>query len=174
LIKIELTRFPWTKYFHAHSVKQCLPIATPQSMSSPEPIGALVSNTSPFLPLLGDLLSYYSFPVIGLGLVEGLLSKHASSDIAIFATARDPAKANALAALQKKHPNKLFIVPYDAGDRQTAKAVAKQIEERFGWVDVVVGNAGFQIQDSGVWEKNCVLIYMRSYSPKWETGRGAN
>jgi NAD(P)-dependent dehydrogenase (short-subunit alcohol dehydrogenase family) len=111
-------------------------------MSSPEPIVALVSNTCPIVPHLGDLLSYCSFPVIGLGLVERLLSKHASSDIAIFATARDPAKANALVALQKKHPSKLFIVPYDAEDRQSAKAVAKQVEERFGWVDVVVGNAG--------------------------------
>ena len=114
-------------------------------MSSPEPIGALVSNPYRFvqhLPFLGNLLNDYSFPAVGLGLVERLLSKHASSDIAIFATARDPAKADALVTLQKKHSNKLFVVPYDAGDRQSAEVVAKQVEKRFGWADVVIGNAG--------------------------------
>jgi NAD(P)-dependent dehydrogenase (short-subunit alcohol dehydrogenase family) len=81
-------------------------------------------------------------PVVGLGLIEVLLSKHATSDIAIFATARNPAKADALIALQNKHPKSLFVVAYNVEDREGAKTVAKEVESRFGWVDIVVANAG--------------------------------
>jgi NADP-dependent 3-hydroxy acid dehydrogenase YdfG len=85
---------------------------------------------------------FCSSPVVGLGLVEVLLSKHTSSDIAIFATARNPVKADALIALQKKHPQKLFLVAYDAEDKESAKKPAKEVESKFGWVDIVVANAG--------------------------------
>jgi short-subunit dehydrogenase len=70
------------------------------------------------------------------------LSKHASSDIAIFAGVRDPSKVDALKALQIEYPTKLFIVPYDASVVDSANAAAKVIEEKYGYVDVVVGNAG--------------------------------
>jgi NAD(P)-dependent dehydrogenase (short-subunit alcohol dehydrogenase family) len=84
---------------------------------------------------------FCSSPAVGLGLVEVLLSKHAS-DIAIFATARNPVKADALVALQKKYPHKLFLVAYDAEDKESAKKAAKEVESKFGWVDIVVANAG--------------------------------
>jgi NAD(P)-dependent dehydrogenase (short-subunit alcohol dehydrogenase family) len=74
--------------------------------------------------------------------VDTLLSKYASSNIAIFAGVRDPSKADALKTLQIEYPTKLFIVPYDASDLDSAKAAAKVIEEKYGYVDVVVGNAG--------------------------------
>jgi NAD(P)-dependent dehydrogenase (short-subunit alcohol dehydrogenase family) len=84
-----------------------------------------------------------NFP-IGLGLVEVLLSKHSSSDVAIFAAARDLAKADALTELQKKYP-KLFLVAYDAEDKESAKKAAKEVESRFGWVDIVIANAGERV-----------------------------
>jgi hypothetical protein len=79
---------------------------------------------------------------VGFGLVDTLLSKHASYDIVIFAGARDPSKADALKTLQTEYPTKLFIVPYDASVLDGATAAAKVIEERYGYVDVVIGNAG--------------------------------
>ena len=78
----------------------------------------------------------------GLGLIQALLSKYSTEDVAIFATARDPSKADALNSLQSKHPDKVFVLPYDAEDRQSAKKAAKEVEQKFGWVDVVIGNAG--------------------------------
>jgi NAD(P)-dependent dehydrogenase (short-subunit alcohol dehydrogenase family) len=83
-----------------------------------------------------------SFVVVGLGLVEVLLSKHATSNIAIFATARNPAKSDALIALQNKYPKELFLVAYNAEDKESANKAAKEVESRFGWVDIVVANAG--------------------------------
>ena len=81
-------------------------------------------------------------PLPGLGLIQALLSKYSTEDVAIFATARDPSKADALNSLQRKHPDKVFVLPYDAEDRQSAKKAAREVEQKFGWVDVVIGNAG--------------------------------
>jgi NAD(P)-dependent dehydrogenase (short-subunit alcohol dehydrogenase family) len=95
-------------------------------------------------PFLSVLLTDDNFP-IGLSLVEVLLSKHASSDVAIFAAVRDPAKVDALIELQKKYPKKLFLVTYDAEDKESAKKAAKEVESRFGWVDIVIANAGERV-----------------------------
>jgi NADP-dependent 3-hydroxy acid dehydrogenase YdfG len=81
-------------------------------------------------------------PLPGLGLIQVLLSKYSTEDVAIFATARDPSKADALNSLQRKHPDKVFVLPYDAEDRQSAKKATREVEQKFGWVDVVIGNAG--------------------------------
>jgi NAD(P)-dependent dehydrogenase (short-subunit alcohol dehydrogenase family) len=80
--------------------------------------------------------------VVGLGLVDRLLSKHVSSDIVIFALTRNPEKADALVVLQKKYANNLFVVSYDGEDIESVQKAAKEVESRFGWVDVVVGSAG--------------------------------
>jgi short-subunit dehydrogenase len=97
----------------------------------------------------------WSSPLPGLGLIQALLSKYSTEDVAIFVTARDPSKADALNLLQRKHPNKVFVLSYDAEVRQSAKKVAKEVEQRFGWVDVVIGNAGktFSIPSS------CVVLW---------------
>jgi NAD(P)-dependent dehydrogenase (short-subunit alcohol dehydrogenase family) len=84
--------------------------------------------------------SLYFLNVLGLGLVETFASKHAN--IAIFALARNPSKSTELLALQAKFPGKIFPVAYDATDKQSAKAAARVVEEKYGWVDVVVANAG--------------------------------
>jgi hypothetical protein len=81
-----------------------------------------------------------TFP--GLGIARALLAKHRSDPVAIFAGVRSPSGATELQALQSQYPERLFIVAYDAQDSSTAGAAAKVIEEKFGWVDVVVANAG--------------------------------
>jgi NAD(P)-dependent dehydrogenase (short-subunit alcohol dehydrogenase family) len=78
----------------------------------------------------------------GFGLVERLLQ--VQTNIFVFAGVRDLSNNNALIdlhALQKAHPNKLQIIQFVA-DEESNKAAAKVIEGRFGWVDVVIGNAG--------------------------------
>jgi NAD(P)-dependent dehydrogenase (short-subunit alcohol dehydrogenase family) len=90
--------------------------------------------------LIEDVSS--SAPIVGLGLVERLLSQYASSDIAIFGLTRNPAKADALVALQAKYPNKLVVVAYDGVNTESVKRASKEVESRIGWVDVVIGSAG--------------------------------
>ena len=76
-----------------------------------------------------------------MGLVQVFASKH-EPNVAIFAGARTPSKATELGALQKKYPGKIFIVAHDAGDEESNKAAAKVVQEKFGYVDIVVANAG--------------------------------
>jgi NAD(P)-dependent dehydrogenase (short-subunit alcohol dehydrogenase family) len=80
---------------------------------------------------------------IGFGLVERLLNSQTS--IFVFAGVRDLSNTTALTdlhALHKVFPNKLQIIQFVAADEESNKAAAKVIEDRFGWVDVVIGNAG--------------------------------
>jgi NAD(P)-dependent dehydrogenase (short-subunit alcohol dehydrogenase family) len=82
-------------------------------------------------------LTYHN---IGAGLIEAVASKHA--DVAIFAGARNPSKADTLIALQKKYPGKIFPITHDVGDEASNQAAAKLVQEKFGYVDIVIGNAG--------------------------------
>ncbi|KAF8970810.1 NAD(P)-binding protein [Flammula alnicola] len=78
---------------------------------------------------------------IGLGLVTELVAK--IPEAIIFAGARDPSKATSLKELASKHPGKIKIVKFVSGDVEGNQAIAKQIQEKYGRVDVVVANAGF-------------------------------
>ncbi|KAF8970814.1 NAD(P)-binding protein [Flammula alnicola] len=77
---------------------------------------------------------------IGLALVDELVSKH--PEAIVFAGARDPLKATGLKELASKYPGKIEIVKFVAGDVASNQALAKQIKEKYGRVDVVVANAG--------------------------------
>ncbi|KAF8970822.1 hypothetical protein BDZ97DRAFT_1788873 [Flammula alnicola] len=77
---------------------------------------------------------------IGLGLVNELVSKN--PEAIVFAGARDPSKATSLQELASKFPGKIEIVKFVSGDVEGNQAVAKQINEKYGHVDVVVANAG--------------------------------
>jgi NAD(P)-dependent dehydrogenase (short-subunit alcohol dehydrogenase family) len=81
---------------------------------------------------------------IGLALVAEILSSanSAAKDVHVFAGARSPSSAKALQELQSRYPGKLSIVPFVAADEENNKAAAKIVQENFGWVDIVVGNAG--------------------------------
>jgi NAD(P)-dependent dehydrogenase (short-subunit alcohol dehydrogenase family) len=77
---------------------------------------------------------------IGLALVKELLS--GTKDTHVFAGARSPSNATALKEIETNHPGKLTIVPFVAADEENNKAAAKIVADKFGYVDVVIGNAG--------------------------------
>jgi NADP-dependent 3-hydroxy acid dehydrogenase YdfG len=62
--------------------------------------------------------------------------------VAIFAGARSPSKSGDLLALEKKYPGKIFPITHDVSDETSSQAAAKIVQEKFGYVDVVIGNAG--------------------------------
>lgn len=76
----------------------------------------------------------------GLALVNEIASRH--SDVAIFAGARNPDAAISLKELQVKYPGKIHIVKFVSGDAEINYALAKVIEEKYGYVDIVIPNAG--------------------------------
>jgi NAD(P)-dependent dehydrogenase (short-subunit alcohol dehydrogenase family) len=77
---------------------------------------------------------------IGAGLVDAIASKYAN--VAIIAGARSPSKSDDLLALEKKYPGKIFPIVHDASDEASSQAAATVVKEKFGYVDVVIGNAG--------------------------------
>jgi hypothetical protein len=97
-----------------------------------QPLGAYSTLITSFLP--------------GLGLVEALVLKYAAnatdSEIAIFAGARNPSKSEGLTTLQRKYPNKIFPVTHVAEDEKSTEEVVKIVKDKFGYADVVIGNAG--------------------------------
>ncbi|CAA7260849.1 unnamed protein product [Cyclocybe aegerita] len=76
---------------------------------------------------------------IGLGLVNELVTRH--KDVFVYAGVRDPTKATALQETSTKFPGKVEIVKLVSADEQTNKDVAKTIQEKHGYVDVVIANA---------------------------------
>ncbi|CAA7265271.1 unnamed protein product [Cyclocybe aegerita] len=77
---------------------------------------------------------------IGLGLVHELATRH--KDVVVYAGVRDTANASSLQELSTKFPGKIEIVPFVAGDEAINQALAKTIQDRHGYLDVVIGNAG--------------------------------
>ena len=47
-----------------------------------------------------------------------------------------------LVALKAQYPDRLWIVPLDVGNMESVKAAARQVEEWFGSLDVLISNAG--------------------------------
>jgi NAD(P)-dependent dehydrogenase (short-subunit alcohol dehydrogenase family) len=77
---------------------------------------------------------------IGLALVKELLS--GTKDTHVFAGVRSPSNATELKKIETSHPGKLTIVHFVAADEENNKAAAKVLADKFGYVDVVIGNAG--------------------------------
>ncbi|BGP20137.1 hypothetical protein JCM10213_000778 [Rhodosporidiobolus nylandii] len=75
---------------------------------------------------------------IGFGLVTSLSKR---SDVLIFATARDPSKADALNALAREKGN-IVVVKLESASEEDAKAAYKVVEEKAGKIDVLIANAG--------------------------------
>ncbi|GJN90827.1 hypothetical protein Rhopal_003841-T1 [Rhodotorula paludigena] len=61
----------------------------------------------------------------------------------VFATARQPAKAEALNALAKE-TGRVEVVKYESANEEDTKSLAQVIEDKAGKVDVVIANAGVQ------------------------------
>jgi NAD(P)-dependent dehydrogenase (short-subunit alcohol dehydrogenase family) len=60
----------------------------------------------------------------------------------VFAGARDPKSATALHDLVREFPGRVHVVKLVSSDLEGNKAVAREIEEKYGRVDVVIANAG--------------------------------
>lgn len=63
-------------------------------------------------------------------------------DTIVFAGARNPSGATALAELVQTHPEKVHVVQLTSGDRAENDAAVKEIERVAGRLDVVIANAG--------------------------------
>ncbi|KAF8623181.1 hypothetical protein AX17_007506 [Amanita inopinata Kibby_2008] len=77
---------------------------------------------------------------IGFALVNEIVSKQ--SNVFVYAGARNPSGATALNELTAKHPGKIQVVKYVAADVESNKAIAQTIQEKHGYVDTVIANAG--------------------------------
>ena len=76
---------------------------------------------------------------LGFGIVEKLSHREGT---VIFATARDPSKADALTKLASGSKAKIHIVKMVAGSQADAAQVAAQVKAATGGLDYVIFNAG--------------------------------
>jgi NAD(P)-dependent dehydrogenase (short-subunit alcohol dehydrogenase family) len=76
---------------------------------------------------------------IGLSLVEEYLSH---GDVQIFATCRNPDRAESLQKLAQSNPNNLEIVQLEVTDPESIKAAFTEITAKTTVLDIVVNNAG--------------------------------
>ena len=81
---------------------------------------------------------------IGYGLTERLAAR---PNTLVFATARDPVKADKLQQLAKQHSN-IRIVKLSADSDAEHASAAKQVEAEAGRVDVLIANAGIANADA--------------------------
>ncbi|KAL1754506.1 hypothetical protein FB107DRAFT_215637 [Schizophyllum commune] len=77
---------------------------------------------------------------IGLALVTLLAAR---PNTIVFAGARDPARATALQALAKLHPDRFHILKLIVPDKDDHLAAAEEIMRVAGRLDVVIANAAF-------------------------------
>ncbi|KAL8276528.1 hypothetical protein RQP46_011076 [Phenoliferia psychrophenolica] len=77
---------------------------------------------------------------VGLGLVIESLKR--SSDVTVFATAREPAKATALAELQQTFPGRLHILKADMTDEASLVAAAAELKDVTHSLNTLIINAG--------------------------------
>jgi NADP-dependent 3-hydroxy acid dehydrogenase YdfG len=85
--------------------------------------------------------------------------------VAIFAGARNPSKSDALLALEKKYLDKVFPITHDAGDEASSQAAAKIIQEKFGYVDIIIGNAGTSALNHVI--RSTLLTGRLSFLSRW-------
>jgi len=76
---------------------------------------------------------------VGYALAGAVASKH--SDVIVLATARNPSDAKDLKQLSERHPGKIEILQYVVDDLEQNRSLAKTIQEKYGYLDVVIANA---------------------------------
>ncbi|GAA6021586.1 hypothetical protein JCM10207_005075 [Rhodosporidiobolus poonsookiae] len=95
---------------------------------------------------------------IGFGLVKSLAAR---LNVLIFATARNPSKADALNSLAKETGN-IEVVKLESVSEEDAQAAAKLVEEKAGKVDVLIANAGIA-EGYGPAESHALDLYRQHY-----------
>jgi len=96
---------------------------------------------------------------IGYGLTERLAAR---PDTLVFATARDPSKADKLQQLAKQHSN-LRVVKLSVDSDEDHATAAMQVEAEAGRVDVVIANAGIANMDSYVPIEHLAINKLREH-----------
>ncbi|KAL8287356.1 hypothetical protein RQP46_003808 [Phenoliferia psychrophenolica] len=96
---------------------------------------------------------------IGLGLVTRLAEDPKNI---VFAGARDPSKADELAALIKKHSN-VHVVKLVSADLENNQQAIAEIQKKAGQLDVVVANAGI-----GKGHGTAETLPLSDYRENWE------
>ena len=86
----------------------------------------------------------------GLGIVTALAAR---PDTIVFAGARNPSGATALANLAQAHPENVYTVQLTSGSRADNETAVKEIQRVVGRLDVVIANAGTLLFSSGT---NCL------------------
>lgn len=76
---------------------------------------------------------------IGFGLVEALANR---SGVLVFATARDPARADRLNKLAEENKGKVVVVKLEVTSDEDAKKAAEEVKKYTDKVDVLIANAG--------------------------------
>lgn len=81
---------------------------------------------------------------IGLGVVQEYLRR---GSVHIFATYRDPKKANELLELAARHPNDLTVVQLELADSSSIEGSYKTVCEHIDGLDVLINNASARFPD---------------------------
>ena len=74
------------------------------------------------------------------GLGRALAEKVLAENHNLIATARNPAQ---LADLAAKYPDTCLTLPLDVTDAAQVESVVRKAEKKWGWLDVLVNNAGY-------------------------------
>ena len=96
---------------------------------------------------------------IGLAIVEQLAAR---ANALVFATVRDPAKADKLQQLAKQHSN-VRVVKLVVTSEEEHAAAAKLVEAEAGRVDVLLANAGISKEEAGVRTELMTVAALREH-----------
>ena len=76
------------------------------------------------------------------GIGYGLTKQYLESGDLVFATCRNPAKAETLQALKMVYPEQLTVVPLDVGCDQSVAAALTAVSTHTTHLDILINNAG--------------------------------
>lgn len=98
----------------------------------------------------------------GIGFaITGIISKR--DNHVVYAGVRNPDAADALIKLSKERPGAIKIVKLTSGSSNDAEAVSEQINQEYGYVNVVIANAGITIHEAEAKTKDVETKYIEEH-----------
>ncbi|KAL8290359.1 hypothetical protein RQP46_002617 [Phenoliferia psychrophenolica] len=85
---------------------------------------------------------------IGLGLTEEALKRDSTTKV--YATARDPAKADGLTKLATAYPNRLVVLRLDMLSEASVEAAATELKKHTSTLETVIINAGILLGEGKI------------------------